>query len=80
MKLIEMEIPIGDEVLHASITPIGEGGSVQIIVDKLYQGNLVKYSNGWAIWPSSPKSILYGHDLFIVKGNVSGSGGFQYTL
>jgi len=63
---VKMEVAVGEMRFAATIYQTGTGNSFGITVNKSHQGYLVKYSEGWIFWPSSPKANIYSEDIFII--------------
>ena len=66
MDKIEIDTYFGDKPTHVEIAaPMGAGGIYHLMVDKYYNGQVMKSHNGWRI-QLHPTTTLQGDDVVVI--------------
>jgi hypothetical protein len=66
MDKIEINTYFGDKSTHVEIAaPMGAGGIYHVMLDKYYNGQIMKSHNGWRV-NLYPTTILQGDDVAVI--------------
>jgi hypothetical protein len=67
MDKVEIDTHFGNTPTHVELsTPTGAGGSFQVVIDKYYNGSLIKTERyGWQVHLHS-NTILQGDDVAVI--------------
>ena len=67
MKKIEIDTFFGDKQVHIEVSaPLGGGGSYRVMINKYYNGDIMKSSiYGWQIH-LHPNTMLQGDDVAVI--------------